>query len=334
MTTSQSQLSFIDLFCGCGGFSLGMERAGFRCLAAIDFNPHAITVFKQNFPHVPQVLERDLTKFPPEQLAKLLDAKTVDVIVGGPPCQGFSRVRRVDGSNNGDRLVNDDRRFLYQDFLYYVEFFQPRVFVMENVPGIRTAVNGAFFSLVQRDARTMGYRVHAQQENAWELGVPQKRVRQLIIGTRLDLPEYFLPVLNPAPRASANPRLWQVIGDLPPLKAGAGEESCDYDMERRRAHLEQFGRRFIYEVLEVQRARKLTAHRARPHSDRDLRDFLRLKEGQSSADAMRQGVQFEFPYKKTHFKDRYTRQSRWEACSTIVAHICKEIGRASCRERV
>jgi DNA (cytosine-5)-methyltransferase 1 len=95
-------------------------------------------------------------------------------------------------------------------------------------------------------------------------------------------------------------------------------------MDRRKVHLERYARCFLYEVLEVKRATELTAHRARPHSERDLRDFALLKEGENSKDAMERGTHFEFPYKKHHFKDRYTRQHRNEPCSTIVAHLSKD----------
>jgi DNA (cytosine-5)-methyltransferase 1 len=322
--TPMKKLGFIDLFCGCGGFSLGLERAGFACLAAVDFNPEAVAVFRKNFAHVPQALERDLTQFPPAELAKRLGTDRVDLIVGGPPCQGFSTVRQVDGANNGTRMVQDERRHLYREFLRHVEFFQPKVFVMENVLGIRSASEGEYFMRVQKEARALGYRVHAQIEDCVELGLPQKRRRQLFVGTRLDLPDYFRPKLNRAPRACDHPPLWEAIGDLPQLKAGEGEERCDYDLKRRHGHIEQFGPRYLHEVLEVQLAAKLTAHRARPHSERDLRDFLLLKEGENSAEALRRGVEFEFPYDKSSFKDRYTRQSRWDACSTIVAHLSKD----------
>ena len=321
---AMNKLTFIDLFCGCGGFTLGMERAGFACVAALDSNPEAFAVFKKNFGHVPQILDQDLTKFPPSELAKLLDTDSLDVIVGGPPCQGFSTVRQVDGANSGVRMVRDARRLLYREFLRYVEFFQPKVFVMENVLGIRSASEGEYFVRVQKEARALGYRVHAQVENCVELGLPQKRRRQLFIGTRLGLPDYFRAELSPAPRACDYPPLWEAIGDLPPVKAGEGVEDCDYDMERRKAHIARFGRGYIYDVLEVDRAKKLTTHRARPHSERDLRDFLLLMEGESSAEAMRRGVEFAFPYDKNAFKDRYTRQHRMEPCSTIVAHLSKD----------
>lgn len=316
--------TFIDLFCGCGGFSLGMQRAGFECLAAVDFNPEAVAVFAKNFPHVSHVLHKDLTQYPPAELAGALGRKSVDVIVGGPPCQGFSTVRQADGANHGIRMVQDERRYLYREFLRYVEFFQPKVFVMENVLGIRSVSDGEYFVRVQKEARALGYRVHAQIEDCVELGLPQKRRRQLFIGTHLGLPDYFRSRIDPAPRACQYPPLWQAIGDLPPVKAGEGHEVCDYDMGRRESHVERFGGRYQYEVLEVMRATKLTAHRARPHSERDLRDFLLLNEGESSAEALRRGVNFEFPYDKTKFKDRYTRQHRMQPCSTIVAHLSRD----------
>ncbi len=319
-----SRLTFMDLFCGCGGFSLGLERAGLTGLAAIDSNPEAIAVFKKNLPQIPHILDKDLTAFAPAELSALMGTAEIDVIAGGPPCQAFSTVRQVDGANNGERLVDDARRHLYEEFLRHVEFFKPKVFVMENVLGIRSASGGEYFTRVQKEARALGYRVHAQIENCVELGLAQKRRRQLFIGTRLDLPDYFLPVLTPAPRSCDHPSLWEAIGDLPPVKAGEGEETAVYDMERRRAHVERFGRRYLYEVLEVQRATKLTSHRARPHSERDLRDFALLAEGENSQEAIARGIQFEFPYKKHHFKDRYTRQHRNEACSTIVAHLSKD----------
>jgi DNA (cytosine-5)-methyltransferase 1 len=81
---------------------------------------------------------------------------------------------------------------------------------------------------------------------------------------------------------------------------------------------------YLFDVREVKHAASLTAHRARPHSERDLRDFERLEEGESSAEAMRRGVEFEFPYDKSSFKDRYTRQHRKRPCSTIVAHLAKD----------
>ncbi len=281
------------------------------------------------------VAEKDLTKFRPKQLAKEIGDFEVDLIVGGPPCQGFSTARQVDGANHGDRLTEDPRRFLYREFLRYVDFFQPKVFVMENVPGMRTAAGGAFFERIHCEARELGrsrgmpgYRVSSQTEDAFELGVPQKRKRVLIIGVRDDLSGIFPDRLSPAESARAGAVLWDAIGDLPPLTAGEGSHTRAYDMKRRERFIQSRGDvacNYLRHVLEVKRAKLLTNHVARPHSDRDLRDFARLKEGENSAVAIREReVEFEFPYKKHHFKDRYTKQHRERACSTIVAHLSKD----------
>jgi DNA (cytosine-5)-methyltransferase 1 len=318
------QPTFLDLFCGCGGFSLGLERAGFKGLAAIDFNKEAIEVFRANFKRIPQILQKDLTEFSPSDLEKLIGTDRVDLIVGGPPCQGFSTARQVDGANHGARLTEDPRRHLYKEFLRHIKHFQPKVFVMENVLGIRSASGGIYFSQVQSEARKLGYRVHAQVEECVKLGVPQKRRRQLFIGTREDLPGYFHPKLNLPGRAVADATLWEAIGDLPPLKAGEGDEIREYDIARRSDKINPRSHQYLFKVLEVEKAVKLSAHRARPHSARDLGDFLKLKEGENSGEAIRRNVEFDFPYDKTTFKDRYTRQHRNRPCSTIVAHLAKD----------
>ena len=207
-----------------------------------------------------------------------------------------------------------------------MDFFQPGVFGMENVLGIRTAAGGEYFTRVQVEARALGYRVHAQVENAEALGVPQKRRRQLIIGVRSDGPASFLPELKPAPRAQVGTLLGHALGDLPKLAAGEGSDERSYDYERRERHVAQnaLARNYLGEVLEVDLADKLTNHIARPHSARDLRDFAKLAEGDNSAAAMKRGVAFEFPYDKSTFKDRYTRQHRERPCSTVVAHLSKD----------
>lgn len=317
--------TFIDLFCGCGGFSLGLKRAGFKGLAAIDFNHEAVEVLKANFKDIPHVLEKDLTTFSPADLRTLIGVDEVDLIVGGPPCQGFSTARQVDGANHGERLKDDPRRHLYKEFLRYVKHFQPKVFVMENVLGIRSASGGIYFSKVQAEARALGYRVHTQIEDCVDLGVPQKRRRQLFIGTREGLPTYFHPELKPAKRAILGTTLWDAIGDLPVLRSGEGDEEREYDLRKRfDAMICPAAENYMFNVLEVKQAVSLTAHRARPHSERDLGDFLKLKEGENSGEAMRRGIEFDFPYDKTTFKDRYTRQHRNRPCSTIVAHLAKD----------
>jgi DNA (cytosine-5)-methyltransferase 1 len=328
------KLTFIDLFSGCGGFSLGLEWAGLTCRAAVDFNEPAIETFRRNHPHVPHVLVRDLTRFGPKDLDKLLGSDRVDVVVGGPPCQGFSRARQVDGANHGGRLVHDARRDLYREFLRFVKYYQPRVFVMENVPGMKSAAGGEFFTRVQVESRELGYRVIPYEVEAWRFGVPQKRVRQLIIGTRRELPLFipdrYIVRTHAGPDVPASKdlqafvTLGEAIGDLPEIYAGDELFERPYDAARRKAHLKKHGGRYVLDVLRADEADSLTGHSARPHSLRDMRDFCRLREGENSRQALARGEEMEFPYDRENFKDRYTRQHRDALCSTIVAHLKKD----------
>ena len=304
-----------------------MKNAEFECLAALDFNHEAIEVFKANFPEVTHALEKDLTQFTPEELETLIGTREVDVIVGGPPCQGFSQARQRDGANHGPRMIDDPRRQLFQRFLAFIEHFKPKVFVMENVLGIRSASGGEYFTRVQAEGRKLGYRVVPREEHAAKLGVPQNRKRQLFIGIRLDVPGYLANELKPARRAASHPTvtLGEAIMDLPVLAAADGGQEMEYDLLRRTKHTGGNNHHFIHRILEVSDAKELTGHDSRPHSERDLRDFAKLREGENCKHAiLKRGVTFEFPYNKETFKDRYTRQHRDHQCSTIVAHLSKD----------
>ena len=321
-------LTCIDLFAGCGGFSLGLHRAGFNILAAIDFEPKAVEVYQANFTDT-RVLCRDLTQFAPQELAQQIGTNRVDVIAGGPPCQGFSQVRQRDGANNGSRMIHDPRRTLYQQYFEYVDYFKPKLFVMENVLGIRSADGGKYFTAVNATAREHGYRVTGIIVNAWELGVPQKRRRQLIVGTRIDdFPDFFRDeMIQPAFEFERQMTLGDAIGDLPKLAAGRGTDPCDYDLKLRKQHVRsKSAKLYLERVLEIDRfpEQPLTAHVARPHSARDLRDFAKLNEGENGQQALDRGEVMEFPYDRSTFSDRYTRQHRDELCSTIVAHLSKD----------
>ena len=325
------KIQFIDIFSGCGGLSYGLEMAGLECLAAVDFNAIAIETFNLN--HLNQVgLNRDLTQFQPEELAKIMGTREIDLIVGGPPCQGFSTARTQGGANFGKELVIDPRRDLYKFYLKYVEFFKPKIFVMENVLGIKSMGSGIYFTKIQEASRALGYSVAPVQINCWEFGVPQKRIRQLFIGTRVGLP-LFMPSRYLTKSHSLEPNndseepvvyLGEAICDLPPLKANDGSIESKYDLDLRKIHVEKYGHRYIIDQMLADQADKLTWHVSRPHSERDLRDFLRLREGENSKGAIARGEVLETPYSMESFADKYKRQNRSKLCSTIVAHLKKD----------
>ena len=324
--------SAIDLFSGCGGFSLGIENAGFSVAAAIDNDQCAVETYQANFPDTELILKKDLQTFAPLKLSRLMGKKTIDVIIGGPPCQGFSLARKVDGSNHGDSIVRDARRFLFRNFLEYVKYFRPKIFLMENVRGIKTAGQRKIFNDILIGAKQHGYQVDETLVRAWEFGVPQKRIRQIFVGVHADLPKFNIGdwlKLTHANLAQKNTEklkspvtLWEAIGDLPTLRPG--EEKNTYDMSRRKTQFSQYGKRYLEDVLNIHESTQLTSHISRAHSERDLRDFKRLKEGESSAQALARGVEMEFPYTREIFKDRYTRQHRNRMSSTIVAHLSKD----------
>ena len=321
--------TFLDLFSGCGGFSVGLEQAGLKCLAGVDHNENAIHTFRENHSEDAVALVKDMTLFKPAELGELVGTNHVDIIVGGPPCQGFSVARQSSGSNSGGRLVDDPRRELYKFFLKFIDYFRPKVFVMENVLGVKKVQNGIYFTAIQNEARKIGYRVVPMEVKTWEYGVPQKRVRQLFIGTLIALPIFdhgsLIKKTHGADSSSSGVlplvTLGEAIEDLPILQAGDERIEQDYDAALRVKYLKKYSGNFLNDVLNIGNSQKLTWHCSRPHSARDLRDFARLLEGETCGRAVARGVVMEFPYDRSSFKDRYTRQSRNSLCSTIVAHL-------------
>lgn len=163
----------IDLFCGCGGFSWGFERAGFNVLLGIDVWDDALTTFKRNHKNS-ETLQADLSILSPEKVLPLLKNYKIDVIIGGPPCQGFSVA--------GKRIVDDIRNKLYKNFVRFVEFFKPKAFVMENVPNILSIGGGVVKESILKDFAELGYSVEYKVLTASDYGVPQNRRRAFFVG--------------------------------------------------------------------------------------------------------------------------------------------------------
>ncbi len=175
----------LDLFCGAGGLSLGFDWAGYKIMVANDNFRQACETYKIN--HKDTILiEGDITdkKIQSEVLEKSKKTK-VDIIIGGPPCQGFSHA--------GKRVLDDPRNFLYKEFVNIVKKIKPKVFVLENVEGIMTMNNGKTFEEIKDTFRKLGYTVAGHKLHAVAFGVPQKRKRVIIIGTLKGDPEAVFP---------------------------------------------------------------------------------------------------------------------------------------------
>lgn len=178
-------MNVLDLFCGCGGMSKGLTDAGFKIVAGIDIWDTAIKSYSKNFKHT--ALCKDLTSYPPSQFVKehsLLCSNRIDMIVGGPPCQGFSIA--------GKRDKNDPRNSLFMEYVKYIEYFNPSIIIMENVIGIlsmKTHTNEKVIDIIMQKLRCAGsgYNCIVCKLYASDFGVPQNRRRAIIIGIRNDL---------------------------------------------------------------------------------------------------------------------------------------------------
>ena len=165
----------LDLFCGCGGLSKGFEMAGFNIIGGVDFNKEAIDTFNMNFKKSKGIYT-DILNIDENEIKKIF-GNSVDIIIGGPPCQGFSAANR--------NKVNDDpRNKLFFQFVKFVDVFEPKVVVIENVRGIVTENNGYAKNEIYKIFEKRGYNVTHKILDASDYGVPQKRIRNFFVMTK------------------------------------------------------------------------------------------------------------------------------------------------------
>lgn len=207
--THSKQYNLLDLFCGCGGMSLGFEQAGFHALLGIDVWADALATYRHNRKDA-LTMCADISSLDGEEVARAIGHKPVDVIIGGPPCQGFSVA--------GKRIVDDERNKLYKGFVRMVEYFSPRAFVMENVPNILSIGGGAVREAIIADFSALGYTVEYRVLTASHYGVPQNRRRAIFVGLKHGAHFSF-----PTPSAAAMVTAEEALSDLPEHSVPDGE---------------------------------------------------------------------------------------------------------------
>ncbi len=166
----------VDLFSGIGGFHLGFANVGYEVVLAIDNNPDVKNTHVLNFPSIP-LIWKNIQEVTNEEIKKILKGRKIDVVIGGPPCQGFSMI--------GRRNINDPRNTLFREYLRIVEFLRPKYFVLENVKGLLTMDNGNVRDKILSEFKKIGYVAEFKVLNAADYGVPQRRERVIFIGNRL-----------------------------------------------------------------------------------------------------------------------------------------------------
>lgn len=233
--------SVIDLFSGVGGLSLGFRMAGYDVLLANEIDSSIAEAYTKNHPET-RMINADITSLDIGSVFSQYVDK-VDVVIGGPPCQGFSQ--------KGQRKsINDPRNFLFRYFFEVVKYVRPTFFVIENVPNILTAENGYFKQEIAEIFQGIGYEVNCAVLNAADYGVPQNRHRAFIVGNKISV-DFVFPVLK-----KQKVSIWEAISDLNYLNSGEGKWEDVYRLEPQSE----------YQRLMRRNSPKLHNHQATKHS--------------------------------------------------------------------
>lgn len=230
-------MKVIDLFCGCGGISTGFKNEGFQVLLGADINPYALRTYRRNFPDA-RTIESDLSTVDPRALLRELALKSgeLDCLVGGPPCQGFSKNVRAK-----DRYHSDPRNQLLLTYIEFVKALKPKFVLIENVAEMMNAFQSSYTEQIVESLEKFGYRVESERLLAADYGVPQLRRRAFFFANRVGFP-VTVPAaqrLGPKDRPGLFTKglpvgyvnVWDAISDLPTLEAGEGDNPCEYAKE-------------------------------------------------------------------------------------------------------
>lgn len=182
-----SNYKIIDLFSGAGGFQIGFERQGFEVMLSTDFDKDCETVHRINRPNVP-FIRIDIHNLTEEILDSYIPEGTnIDVLIGGPPCQGFSTIGKRISSDPEKRTAEDPRNTLFREYIRILNYVKPKFFLMENVEGLLTRDGGRIFEEIKRTFHETGYEFNYVVLNAADYGVPQIRNRVFFYGNRLGI---------------------------------------------------------------------------------------------------------------------------------------------------
>lgn len=349
--------TFIDLFSGAGGLSEGFIRAGFKGIAHVEMNKDACLtletraiyhylkrikksgIYKQylkgvitreelvNYNDIPKdllksVINKEISDSTIESIFDIinerLNGRSVDLIIGGPPCQAYSIVGRARDPNN---MKEDPRNHLY---LYYVKFlkkYQPKVFVFENVPGILSANNGSQLGKIFDAIKSVGYNVDYKVLNAKNFNVLQDRKRVIIIGSRSDL-DFQYPDFKEKDLSDSKKGFGELYRDLKSLKHGQGiMGAVDYEKETISDYLKE-------SKIRTEEDEFVTQHIVRPNNDNDLQIYRLAVELKSKGKNLNYRDDVPLHLKKhkneSSFLNRFNVIAEDNLSQTVVAHIAMD----------
>lgn len=343
-------MNCIDLFSGAGGLTEGFIQAGYNILAHIEKEyPASLTlktrlayhylkkinnldlyikyvkgeITRENFySHIPQsildsVINEEISDNTISDIFnkfdKIIGNKKVDIIIGGPPCQAYSLVGR---SRSKDKMEKDERNYLYKQYLKFLERYNPKVFVFENVRGLLTAQKSQLLPKIIEEMEALGYTVEQKLLDAKDFGVPQSRKRLIIIGWRKEI-KFSYPTFEVV---NNNVTINSLFKDLPPLTPGDAIKFMENPV---------INQSLIDTNIYDQSWNIITQHISRPHNERDLEIYKIAIEEMCNGRILKYDSDLIPEKLKTHknrkaFLDRFKVVNGNSISHTMVAHISKD----------
>ncbi|EHU4801456.1 DNA cytosine methyltransferase [Vibrio vulnificus] len=320
---NNNSFTFIDLFAGAGGFGLGFENAGFKQLYAVEIDKWASETHQFNFPEVP-VIERDICKITNDEILKLSN-EVPDVIIGGPPCQGFSHANIV------NKDPKDPRNSLFEEFVRFVNVLKPKLCIIENVPALlktKTESGEKVINLIKSELEKVGYNVHYELLDARNFGVPQKRQRLFIIGINKELSslsEYRLFPNQTHTKSGSGDlfdnnntkkevTLWEAISDLPQRTFADFDPTESYQCKPKNDY---------QKLMRVGSNGELTNSEPMRHTQRVIERFKEIKIGQSEGNVTLENMPSKRGMPQIKSQKKYSQNSRRQhpdlPCNSVVA---------------
>lgn len=328
-----SKYSFVDLFAGCGGLSEGFYKEGFKALAHVEINKYACETLKTRMKFYgyknveKEVLNIDITSESiNESIDDAIKNRTVDLIVGGPPCQAYSSLGRA---KDGNAMKDDPRNFLFESYIKVLHHLNPKIFVFENVTGLLTAKleNKLILDTILKKLGENYKLINSPKEmvlNSADYGVPQIRKRVIIIGVRKDLPfdanevyDSIIKTNSDSGNSNLNPYVTvsEALGDLPSLKAGEGQDEIKFKSKA--------SNNFLDQVID-RKSNILRHHVARRLNDLDIERYsVMSKNNWTFTQLLENREDLRHP-KQRVFNNSYCVQFWDKPARTIIAHLYKD----------
>ncbi len=323
-----SNLRCLDLFCGAGGLSLGLSLNNIDIVAATDKVDIYCKTHQRNFPEC-KTITADISKITPSSFARKskVPKGSIDIIVGGPPCQTFSTIGtpKIASLRNGD-MKSDPRNYLFNHFFYFVRYYRPSIFILENVPTLKTRFGGSLFQKIEYLIDSLGYTPQYRILNSVEYGAPQIRRRLFIVGTAAGISfkfpnptheslnekteELSLP-LFPSQSLKPPTTVYDAIADLPDITDGCRERELPYSKNEELTP---------YQKMMRNPNGLVDNNTCRISNDRAKKLFPHMKQG-STYMQLPEEIRSILPFREDIFHDRLKRLDMTKPSWTVLAHI-------------